>query len=270
MLNMSEKSLKTQNKPQEKKETAYYETAANIAGIPPKLVGILADEVAKTVIKRLPSVLPSFQTKPKRKKKKEPKLKEAFFLDTSAIVDGRIFEFIETGLTTGPFVVLESILSELKHIADSKDRVRKEKGRRGLESLSNLKKSNQVVMLDSEGQKGEEVDDRLIRLAKENKGKVVTCDFNLEKKAAISGIKVININSLANILKIKTIPGEDLKVKILHLGKDKTQGVGYLDDGTMVVVSMASQDIGKELEVETSRVIQTTAGRMIFAKKVTT
>ena len=231
-----------------------------------KFIGILADEVAKTVVKRLPSVLP--RPRRRKKKKKNIKLKNAFFLDTSAIIDGRIFEFINASFVTGPFVLLESILLELKHIADSKDKIRKERGRKGLDSLSVIKKKKGVkfVVLDSNG--GEEVDELLIKYAKENKGKILTCDFNLAKKAMIAGVKVININSLANILKIKAIPGESLKVNVLHLGKDQTQGVGYLDDGTMVVVEDGKRDIGKQVEVKVTRVIQTTAGRMIFAKKI--
>lgn len=263
MLNMAKKTRK------DKKEKILQEMPETTRHLfSPRFIGILADEVAKTVIKRLPSM-------PKRQKKKKTNvaLKGAFFLDTSAIIDGRIFEFINTGLANGPFVLLGSILLELKHIADSQDRVRKEKGRKGLEALAILKKRGKswlTVLDDKNGteEKAVEVDEVLIKKAKENKGKIVTCDYNLEKKATIAGVKTININSLANVLKIKAVPGEGFSVNVLHVGKDKTQGVGYLDDGTMVVIEEGSKNVGKETKVEVSRVIQTTAGRMIFAKKI--
>lgn len=236
--------------------------------LPPRLIGQLADEVARTVVRRLPSVL----QKPRRKKaKKVNKVSKAFFLDTSAIIDGRIFDFINSGLATGPFVILEDVLSELKHIADSADSVRKEKGRKGLSMLSSAKKRNKrkfIVLGNGNGQTEEKVDEALILRARQNRGTVVTCDFSLEKKASIGGVSVININSLANVLKIKAIPGESFKINVLHVGKDKTQGVGYLDDGTMVVVEEARRFVGHDIDVEVARVIQTTAGRMIFAKKI--
>jgi len=236
---------------------------------PPKLVGLLAEEVAKTVIKRLPKRAP-------KKKKKSKRIDNAMFLDTSAIIDGRIFDVIHVGITNGVFVVLESILLELKHIADSQDAVKRERGRKGLEFLDKLKKTKgtKVIVLNTEQEKQieldkvKEVDEKLIKAAKANRGKVITCDYNLEKKATIGGVTAVNVNTLANVLKIIAVPGETLHIEIQHKGKDHTQGVGYLDDGTMIVVENASFDVGRELDVTVSRVIQTTAGRILFAKKI--
>ena len=240
----------------------------------PKLVALLADEVAKTVVKRLPKI--NRQNGKKKKKANKPKIENGIFLDTSAIIDGRIFDVIALGLLNGYFVILESILLELKHIADSQDMVKRERGRKGLEYLEKLKKAKGVkVVIFNEKQeqalgldKLKEVDERLIKAAKEEKGKVITCDYNLEKKASIGGVIAVNVNTLANVLKVIAVPGESLHISLAHKGKDPTQGVGYLDDGTMIVVENAGIEIGKEVDVVVSRVIQTTAGRILFAKKM--
>lgn len=232
---------------------------------PKKFIGMLADEVAKTVVKRLPSMIP----RRKKKKRNLQKIEKGIFLDTSAIIDGRIFDVIGLKLLDGVFVILESILLELKHIADSKEVVKRERGRKGLELLEKLKKTKGIkVIVYSNNHNNQEVDEQLIIVAKENKGKVITCDYNLEKKAAISGVTAININTLANFLKVIAVPGEVIGIKILHKGKDATQGVGYLDDGTMLVVENANNDLGQSVDVIVSRVIQTSAGRILFAKKI--
>lgn len=234
---------------------------------PPRVIGMIADEVAKTVIRRLPR---------SKKRKKVKKIEYPVFLDTSAIIDGRIFDVIHLGLVKATFVILESILLELKHIADSQDIVKRERGRKGLELLEKLKKEKGIkVTLISQNQEKElgldklkEVDEKLISASKQNKARIITCDYNLEKKASISGITAINVNTLANVLKITAVPGESLHISIQHVGKDATQGVGYLDDGTMIVVENANFDVGKAIDVIVSRVIQTTAGRILFAKKI--
>lgn len=235
--------------------------------LPAKFVQALADEVARNVISRIPSVLPH-----RPPEKKSQKIEDAVFLDTSAIIDGRVFDVVNLGVLTGIFVIPESILLELKHIADSQDMVKRERGKKGLMLLDRLKKSNGVRVLHLPDKAGEgnpkEVDEKLIDLAKAYRGRLVTCDYNLEKKASISGIIAININTLANNLKIKAVPGEALHIKVLHVGKDSTQGVGYLDDGTMLVVEHASENVGHEVDVIVSRVIQTTAGRILFSKKI--
>ncbi|MBI2613447.1 MAG: TRAM domain-containing protein [Candidatus Levybacteria bacterium] len=233
---------------------------------PKNFVSNLAEEVAKTLatrFRRLPNK--------KNKKQKKKKIESPIFLDTSAIIDGRVFDVANLGLFTGTFVILESILLELKHIADSQDMVKRVRGRKGLDLLEKLKKSrrNKVIVLpDNEDFKNKEVDEKLIDASRNYKGRIITCDYNLEKKAAISGVLPININTLANHLKITAVPGEALHISILHKGKEITQGVGYLDDGTMLVVENASDDLGKTVDVVVSRVIQTTAGRILFAKKI--
>src|SRR6185295_2980824 len=211
---------------------------------PAKMVTALAEEVAKEVASRIPA-------RPSRKKNKTKKIENGLFLDTSAIIDGRIFDVINLGVFSGNIVILESILLELKHIADSQDTVKRERGKKGLALLDRIKKIRGVKLIvldekESDGL-GQEVDEKLIRITKNYKGRIVTCDYNLEKKASISGIVAINIHTLANFLKIKAVPGEGLHIKVLHKGKDVTQGVGYLDDGTMLVVEEASSDIGKYL-----------------------
>lgn len=241
--------------------------------LPPKLVGAIADEVAKTLMTRIPSMVPHSRSKPKPKKSK--KIEDAYFLDTSAIIDGRIFDVIALKFLNGVVVIPESILLELKHIADSQDTVKRERGRRGLEDLEIMRKEKRIKVqhLTPEQEKSisdsvTEVDEKLIKLAKHHKGKVITCDYNLEKKANISGVNAINVNALANALKVLAVPGESLHIKLLHVGKDVTQGVGYLDDGTMIVVEQGKDDVGKEVDVVVSRVIQTATGRILFAKKI--
>jgi uncharacterized protein YacL len=233
---------------------------------PKGFVSNLANEVAKTLAR-----MPRFKHSNKKGNPKKKKIENPIFLDTSAIIDCRIFDVIALGLFTGTFVVLESILSELKHIADSQDMVKRVRGRKGLEMLEQLKKGKRnkfMVLQDTEDSKNKEVDERLIMAAKNNKGRIITCDYNLEKKATIGGVLAINVNTLANHLKITAVPGEALHISILHKGKEITQGVGYLDDGTMIVVENASEDLGKTVDIVVSRVIQTTAGRILFAKKI--
>lgn len=238
----------------------------------PNLIGAIADEVSKTLMSRLPTML----TKPRRKKavvKKPKKIENGIFLDTSAIIDGRIFDIIDLGLLTGVAVILASILAELKRLADSQDTVKRERGRKGLEALEKLRKSKKlhVQILSEEDEKrfsGDAVDDKLTKMAKLHKGKIITCDYNLEKKATIDNVTAININALANSLKVIAVPGDSLHVSISHVGKDPTQGVGYLDDGTMIVVEAGSMFVHKTLDVVVSRVIQTSSGKILFAKKI--
>ena len=241
--------------------------------LPQRMVNVLADEIAKTMVKRLPALLPA-PTRRRSKKKKPSHIEYALFLDTSAIIDGRIFDIIKLGLLNGVYVVTDSILRELKYIADSQDMVRRERGRRGLERLEKLKKekSAKVVILkeeyDSNNGKPGEMDERLITAAKAHKGKIITCDYNLDKRANIGGITAINVNALANALKVTAVPGEALHISVQHPGKDATQGVGYLDDGTMIVVEEGAGLVGHSADVVVSRVIQTATGRILFAKKI--
>src|SRR3989344_1283689 len=237
------------------------------AHFPATLVGTLANEIASIVAARLSSL-----RSPARRKKKPEKLKKAVFLDTPAIIDGRIFDIVSVGLLDGTFVVLEEILLELKRIADSSDAVKRERGRRGLVRLDEIKKAKGIqLILYTNGLSEKipkDVDEFLLKTAKTHKGKLITCDYSLEKKARIQNVLVVNVNALANALKIAAVPGESLSVKILHSGKETGQGVSYLDDGTMVVVQNGAVDIGKRITVVIARGIQTDAGKILFAKKI--
>jgi len=237
----------------------------------PNIIGAIADEVSKTLMNRLPGIRPRARRK---KTKKTKKIENAIFLDTSAIIDGRIFDVIYLGLLNGSVVITSHILLELKHLADTQNTVKRVRGRKGLEALEALRKAKsiKVMVLPDETSKQQtervEVDEQLIKTAKYHKGKIITCDYNLEKKASIENVTAVNMNALANCLKAVAVPGESLHVKIAHLGKDKTQGVGYLDDGTMIVVEEGSEDLNKSLDVVVSRIIQTATGRILFAKKI--
>ncbi|MBA3724293.1 MAG: hypothetical protein H0W89_05415 [Candidatus Levybacteria bacterium] len=237
----------------------------------PSIIGAIADEVSRTLLSRLPSMMPR---RAKKKAKKTTKIDDGIFFDTSAIIDGRIFDVIYLGLLNGTVVLTPNILLELKHLADTQDTVKRVRGRKGLEALENLRKSKKikVTVLPDDQEKpyrdNTEVDEQLIKIAKYHRGKVVTCDYNLEKKASIEGVTAINMNALANCLKVIAVPGESLHIKISHQGKDPTQGVGYLDDGTMIVVEEGSGEIGKALDVVVARIIQTATGRILFAKRI--
>jgi len=246
----------------------------NPLNLPPKVIGTIADEVAKTLMSRIPSMIPR-PRQPRKKVRKSKRIDLAVFLDTSAIIDGRIFDAIQLRLFYAVYVIPDSILGELKRIADSQDMVKRERGRRGLEDLEKLKKQKGVkvvVLTEKEekviGDESVEVDEKLIRLAKYHRGKIITCDYNLEKKATISNVTAINVNALANALKVVAVPGEALHIKLQHPGKDVTQGVGYLDDGTMIVVEQGVDFVGKNVDVVVSRVIQTATGRILFAKMI--
>lgn len=260
---MDKEELKNKEKSGEEKK---------VQAFSPKLIGDIADEVSKSIIMHLPTLLKRPRTKKKVKKTK--RIENALFLDTSAIIDGRIFDVIATGLLNGVVVLPAGILLELKHLADSQDTVKRVRGRKGLEALEKLKKTRKlkVIVLPEEekkpGQKPIEVDEQLIRTAKYHKGKVITCDYNLEKKATIDNVVAINVNVLSNCLKVVAVPGESLHIQVSHQGKDPTQGVGYLDDGTMIVVEEGNSYIGKSIDVVVARVIQTVSGRILFAKKI--
>ena len=189
-------------------------------------------------------------------------------LDTSAIIDGRIADICDTAFVGGSLVIPQFILKELQLIADSPDGVKRQRGRRGLEVLDHLQKSSQVSSLISEIDFPEtkDVDSKLIELAKHMDGKIITNDFNLNKIAQLQGIPVLNINELANALKPVVLPGETIRVFILKEGKEKDQGVAYLDDGTMVVVDNSRKMIGQNIDITVTSVLQTTVGKMIFGR----
>ena len=195
--------------------------------------------------------------------------KNPMILDTSAIIDGRIAEIAKTGFLDGTIVIPRFILGELQHIADSSDPLRRGRGRRGFEVIEELKNAPglKLDISDLDFPEVKKADDKLVQMGKKLKAKVITTDYNLNKVASISGVKILNVNELANSIKTILIPGEEIQVKVIQEGKEKDQGVGYLPDGTMIVVEGGEKLIGKTVEAEVSRVFQTAAGRMIFTKQ---
>jgi uncharacterized protein YacL len=189
-------------------------------------------------------------------------------LDTSVIIDGRIADIAHTGFIAGPMLVPSFVLVELQHIADSSDGLRRQRGRRGLDILNRLQKDQSVPIritdLDVEGVR--DVDDKLVILAKQLRCPIVTNDYNLNRVAELQGVSVLNINELANAVKAVFLPGENIEVNVIQEGKEVGQGVGYLDDGTMVVVEDGKELIGNAVSVLVTKVLQTAAGRMIFAR----
>lgn len=189
-------------------------------------------------------------------------------LDTSVIIDGRIADICETGFVEGTLVVPQFVLRELQQVADSSDSLKRNRGRRGLDILQKVQKMAQVhvQIVETDFPEVREVDLKLIELARRMTGKIVTNDFNLNKVAQLRGVQVLNINELANSLKPVVLPGELMRVFILKEGKESGQGVGYLDDGTMVVVDQGRRAMGRTIEVAVTSVLQTTAGKMIFCR----
>ena len=188
-------------------------------------------------------------------------------LDTSSIIDGRIKDISQTGFIYGRIVVPRFVLNELQRIADSADAMRRNRGRRGLEILNTLQKEATVPVeiTDTDVENIAEVDGKLVQLARDWHCSIITNDFNLNRVAELQGVKVLNINELANAIKPVLLPGEDISIKIMQEGRESGQGVGYLDDGTMIVVENGRHYMNQTIEVTVTRVLQTLAGRMIFA-----
>ena len=189
-------------------------------------------------------------------------------VDTSAIIDGRIADIAEAGFVQGTLVVPRVVLEELQRIADSPDTMRRARGRRGLEIVARLQKEDRVPVEIADELLPEipEVDAKLVALARARSGIILTNDFNLNRVAEISGLRVMNVNSLANAMKPAVLPGEELRVRVIQEGKEAGQGVGFLDDGTMIVVEGGARHLDREIGVVVTRVLQTVAGRMIFAQ----
>jgi uncharacterized protein YacL len=202
---------------------------------------------------------------------KEVKGARPLVLDTSVVIDGRIADVAETRVIDQPMVVPRFVLQELQNIADSSDKLRRNRGRRGLDILNRLQKSQGIEVRIHDAEIAElagirEVDQRLVILAKHLGGKVVTNDYNLNKIARLQGVEVINLNDLANAMKPIVLPGENLTVKLIKKGEEPGQGVGYLDDGTMVVAEQGSFHLGESVRLTVTSVLQTSAGRMIFGR----
>lgn len=233
--------------------------------------GILGIKIAvkkKGEIIKSTGILRKFTSKEKKPKEKLPVGATPKVLDTSVIIDGRIFDILKTGFVEGTIIIPTFVLEELRHIADSSDSLKRTRGRRGLDLLNQIQKELPIKIEISEKDFSsvQEVDMKLLKLAEEVGGKVITNDFNLNKVAEFQGVPVLNINELSNAIKPVVIPGEDMHLSIVKDGKESGQGVSYLDDGTMIVVEGGKRHLGEDVDVVVTSVLQTAAGRMIFAK----
>lgn len=209
-----------------------------------------------------------FPTSKSFSKKNQPKSATPKLLDTSVIIDGRILDIIKIDFLEGELIVPEFVLEELQHIADSPDDLKRERGRRGLDIINEIKNSPKAILkiTNKDYPEIKEVDSKLLKMATEYNAKIFTNDYNLNKVADVQGITVLNINDLTNALKPIVIPGEYLQVEVIKEGKGRDQGVGYLQDGTMVVVEDGHEYIGKIIEATVTSVLQTSAGKMIFVR----
>lgn len=211
--------------------------------------------------------------KTKSDKSKQIKLDKGerrVLVDTSAIIDGRIGDIVATGFIPGVLIVPRFVLAELQNIADSDDPLRRGRGRRGLEILNEMRLNDslQLDIIEENPENIKEVDHKLVYLAKKYRANILTTDYNLNRVATIEGVKILNINELANSIRAVVLPGEVMKVQVVQGGKEKNQGVGYLPDGTMIVVDKGDKMIGKEVDCEVTRIFQTVAGKMIFATPI--
>ena len=188
-------------------------------------------------------------------------------LDTSAIIDGRIIDIIETNFISGTIVIPEFIVSELQTLADSADSIKRQRGRRGLDLLSKIKQNTivPVKFFEKDYLDIKQTDAKVLKLAEDLKAKIITTDFNLNKVASVHGVSVLNVNELAGIVKPALLPGEILSIYLMKEGKEKNQAIAYLDDGTMIVVENGRGAIGKKVNITVSNILQTSTGRMVFA-----
>jgi len=231
-------------------------------------------ELAREIVKNLAKLTarPFQRTDPEKTKPLvRPDGEYPILVDTSVFIDGRIFPVVNSGFLVATLFVSQSVLRELQHIADSTDTIRRAKGRRGLDVLNALKnqKNNpgvKVKIISDHASEENNVDQKLVILSKQWKCRLLTVDFNLAQVARAQGIKVMNINDLAQALKVALIPGEELAVKITHMGKERDQGVGYLTDGTMVVVEGTKDKIGQDITAVITKIHQTHAGQLFFAR----
>jgi len=227
--------------------------------LPRRVVMQIADEVGKVVTQRI-------SIRRRKGKKTSTKIDNSVFLDTSAIIDMRVFDLAKIGAMYGIFIILESVLSELKNIADSKDSIKRERGRRAMDALEKFRKTRGIKTKIMTDEVEKMVDESIIDHAKKYKGRIITCDYNLAKKAKISNVVAVDLYEMTNILKTQALPGEEFFVKIVQEGKGVGQGVGYLPDGTMLVVEQGRSLLGKTIQVQVSRIIQTDAGKILFSK----
>ncbi|SHI01575.1 PIN/TRAM domain-containing protein [Clostridium grantii] len=235
---------------------------------------IMASLGAEIAIKKKDDLINLFENLRKTNEPKDKRVKQKCkgvpkILDTSVIIDGRILDITKTGFIEGTLVIPNFVLDELRHIADSSDGLKRNRGRRGLDILSKIQKDSEmdVLITDKDFPEIAEVDAKLLKLTQVLKGKVVTNDYNLNKVAAVQGVPVLNINELANAVKPVVLPGEEMTIQIIKDGKEQEQGIAYLDDGTMIVVEGGRRHINEIMDVIVTSVLQTAAGRMIFAKQ---
>jgi uncharacterized protein YacL len=221
-------------------------------------------------VRNADDIIAVFSALPRLGKDKQPPVASDSnkILDTSVIIDGRIADICKTGFVDGTLIIPGFVLEELRHIADSSDLLKRNRGRRGLDILNKIRKELDVKVriVEEDFSDIEEVDSKLVRLAQQIGGQIITNDFNLNKVAQLQGVKVLNINDLANAVKPVVLPGEEMVVQVIKEGKEIGQGVGYLDDGTMIVIENGKKLMGETINVVVTSVLQTSAGRMIFAK----
>lgn len=238
-----------------------------------ELTQLFIKHVANEITSQISTFSASIPHRTRRDRKKRPgkqKFINPMILDTSAIIDGRIEYLLATGFIYGTFLVPNFILLELQAVADSTSTMKRQRGRRGLEVLESIKELAKrqgmfnLQVINDDPRRIKSIDEKLMKVAKRYHAAIVTCDYNLNKVATVSGIHVLNVNELVNAVKTVTIPGESLLVKVVQKGKEKEQGVGYLEDGTMVVIEDGQVYVGSIVSVKVARVIQTSAGRMIF------
>jgi uncharacterized protein YacL len=205
----------------------------------------------------------------------DERINNPIILDTSALIDGRVLDVAKSGFLSGIVLLPDFVLREVQQVSDSSDPIKRARGRRGFEIVEQLKKIDGIKLQvwDEDNLNGRSilngktVDDKLIKLGKSFKGRILTVDYNLNRVASLSNVKVMNLNELGNALKNLPVPGESLEIKVVHLGKDNTQGVGYLTDGTMVVIKDGAGELGKTVKVDVSKILQASAGRMIFTQR---
>jgi len=247
--------------------------AFSLASIPPEILSFV--RVALTLVFCYLGMVIGLRGKdefniiiPYVRLRRQDQIEEVTLLDTSAIIDGRIVDICKAKFLEGKIVIPRFILKELQQIADSTDPIKRQRGRRGLEILHIVQKElgGNITIHEEEFPEVLEVDAKLVKLAKLLEAKILTVDFNLNRVASIQGIKVLNINELSSALKPVIFTGEEMQIKLLKEGKEHNQAVGYLDDGTMVVVEDARRFIGQDVKVVVTSVLQTQAGRMIFTK----
>lgn len=227
-------------------------------------IKVLARQLAGMILMAPNAARKSFKSRKKHRKYINPMI-----VDTSALIDGRLVDVARSGFMYGSFIIIPSVVHELQRLADSGDEEKRIRGRRGLDNLAEIQKIRNIkVEIMTSEPSDKEVDSKLLSEAKRLKGKVITVDFNLNKVAMIKKIKVLNVNELAGAIKTVVSPNEKMEIKISALGREKGQGVGYLEDGTMIVVENGAKLKGKTIIVQVSRVFQTAAGKMVFAKTI--